>query len=164
MVLSEVSTQWLEFDAQFCPGALLPHTELRGVGIVSAVEHVSVMAGGRFDEDQLFVFPVDGDGRIDVDEAQGLIDRIFNEIQDPSDIENRGEDPLFVASVMLEVNITCSGSAPASSATCARACSIIRRAARPSVCTLDALPLRSSAPSIASRASGRSGELALWSR
>ncbi len=106
MVLSEISTQWLEFNAQFCPGALLPHTELRGVGIVSAVEHASVMAGGRFDEEQLFIFPVDGDGRIDVDEAQGLIDRIFNEIQDPADIENRGDDPLFVASVMLANNET----------------------------------------------------------
>ena len=106
MVLSEISTQWLEFDAGFCPGALMPHTELRGVGIVSAVEHASVMAGGRFDEDQLFIFPVDRHGRIDLDEAQALIDRIFNEIRDPSDIENRGDDPLFVASVMLANNET----------------------------------------------------------
>ena len=51
----------------------------------------------------------------------------------------------MLASVPPEVKTTSRGSAPTSAATCSRACSIRRRAARPSACTEDGLPTTSSA-------------------
>jgi hypothetical protein len=70
----------------------------------------------------------------------------------------------MLASVPPEVNTTPRGSAPTSAATSSRACSIRRRAARPSTWMEDALPVVSSAASAAARASCRSGALAFQSR
>ena len=65
------------------------------------------------------------------------------------------------ASVAPEVKITSAPSAPSAAATCARAFSTAARAARPSAWTLDGLPTISIAASIAARASGRIGAVAL---
>jgi len=46
----------------------------------------------------------------------------------------------LLASVPQPVKTTCAGAAPASAATCARACSTAMRAARPKRCTLAGLP------------------------
>jgi hypothetical protein len=65
------------------------------------------------------------------------------------------------ASVAPLVNTTSAGAAPISAATSARACSTSARARAPSRWALDGLPTTSSAAVMASRASGRSGALAL---
>ena len=68
-------------------------------------------------------------------------------------------------SVPPEVNTTSSGSAPISAATWARASSTAARAFRPAAWMLDGLAHASaSARPIASRTSGSSGAVALWSR
>ncbi len=68
------------------------------------------------------------------------------------------------ASVPPEVNTTCSGGRPTSAATRARAASRRPRAARPAACTDDGLPTARAASAMASRAAGRTGVVALWSR
>jgi hypothetical protein len=69
------------------------------------------------------------------------------------------------ASVAPLVNTISRGAAPTRAATSARARSTAVRIAAPSRCALDGLPTPpSSAATIAARASGRSGALALWSR
>ena len=75
-----------------------------------------------------------------------------------------GESASAFASVPPEVKMTLRGSAPTSAATSPRACSISRRAARPSPCTEDGLPVSSSAAVMAARAAGRSGAVAFQSR
>ena len=75
-----------------------------------------------------------------------------------------GDSASMLASVPPEVKTTLRGSAPTSAATCSRASSIRRRAARPSAWTEEGLPQTSSAATIAARASGRSGAVAFQSR
>jgi hypothetical protein len=65
------------------------------------------------------------------------------------------------ASVAPLVKTISLGAAPMVAATCSRASSIIRRAARPKPCTEDGLPVRPSAARTTSAASGRMGTLAL---
>src|SRR4051812_50117060 len=60
--------------------------------------------------------------------------------------------------------MTLRGSALISAATSPRACSTSLRAARPSPCTEEGLPHKSSAARAASRAAGRSGAVAFQSR
>ena len=75
-----------------------------------------------------------------------------------------GASANVLASVPPEVNTTLRGCAPTSAATCSRASSISRCAARPSPWTEDGLPLTSSAASAAARASLRSGAVAFQSK
>ena len=70
----------------------------------------------------------------------------------------------LLASVPPLVKITLRGAAPASPATSRRAPSIMARARRPSAWTEEALPMSAIASSAASRALGRNGAVALWSR
>ncbi len=71
---------------------------------------------------------------------------------------------VLAASVALETKVTDRAAAPQRPPTSARAFSTISRAARPSAWTEEGLPPASIAASTAARASGRSGEVALWSR
>jgi hypothetical protein len=68
------------------------------------------------------------------------------------------------ASVPPDVNTRFAGSAPNRVASDSRASSRIRRAARPAPCTDDGFPVTAMAASMAARASGRSGSVALASR
>jgi hypothetical protein len=79
----------------------------------------------------------------------------------PSPPPNSGLSAAFAASVPPETNVTQRDATPASRATSLRASSTIRRAARPSAWTEEGLPVVSIAASAASRASGRSGAVAL---
>ncbi len=72
-----------------------------------------------------------------------------------------GVSSVVAASVAPEVNTTCSGAPLTSAATARREASTMRRAARPSAWTEEALAAMSKAASIASRAAGSSGALAL---
>ena len=73
----------------------------------------------------------------------------------------RGKSEQQLASVPPLVKITSSGAAPTSSATLIRAASIAARAALPSSCTEDGLPIEIKRATSASRTSGRSGAVAL---
>ena len=72
-----------------------------------------------------------------------------------------GVSTVSFASVPPPVNVTSLASPPTSRAISLRAVSIRRRASRPSPCTDEALPTAASASTIAARASGRSGAVAL---
>ncbi len=65
------------------------------------------------------------------------------------------------ASVPPLVNTICAGATPTNAATASRPFSTSRRAARPKPWTEDGLPVTDSAATMASRASGRIGAVAL---
>lgn len=69
-----------------------------------------------------------------------------------------------LASVPEAVSTTSSRRAPMSAATSSRDSSIARRASRPGRWAEDGLPCQSSHETTASRTSGRSGVVALWSK
>ena len=75
-----------------------------------------------------------------------------------------GDRASMFASVPPEVKNTSAGRADTSTATCSRAASTSRRAARPSACTEDGLPATARASTKARRASGRNGAVAFQSR
>ena len=87
------------------------------------------------------------------------------------DNSSSGESASATASVAPLVKITAAGSAPTSAAIAAdrwvtdgNKSATRARAARPSAWIEEALPVSAKAAAIAARASGRSGEVALWSR
>lgn len=65
---TEANASVLTPDVQYA-GNPRPATRL----FMSAVEHASVLAGGRFAEDARTVIPVDGEGRVDLDALRGLL-------------------------------------------------------------------------------------------
>ena len=67
-------------------------------------------------------------------------------------------------SVPPPVNRTSDGRAPSAAARRSRACSAVRRAARPLACSEEALPTRPSCSVIAASTSGSTGVVAAWSR
>ncbi len=69
-----------------------------------------------------------------------------------------------LASVPPLVKITVEAGAAIKAATSALACSTRARAARPAACTDEGFPPSSSARATAAAASGRTGDVALWSR
>ena len=71
---------------------------------------------------------------------------------------------MLLASLPPLVKTTMGAITPMARATAARESSSSLRAARPSAWTEEALPETSIAASMAARAAGRSGEVALWSR
>ena len=75
-----------------------------------------------------------------------------------------GDSASILASVPLEVKITSAGRAATSCATSSRARSIMCRAARPSACTEEGLPVSAKASRKARSASGRNGAVAFQSR
>ena len=79
----------------------------------------------------------------------------------PRPAPKNGLSAEFAASVPPETKVTQRELTPAKRATSLLASSTIRRAARPSACTEDGLPVVSIAASAASRASGRNGAVAL---
>ena len=82
----------------------------------------------------------------------------------PAPAPARPKRARLFASVPPEVKTTSAGSAPRMRATVSRARSQARRAARPAACRLSGLPPASQCGRIASRTSGSSGDVALWSR
>jgi len=70
----------------------------------------------------------------------------------------------MLASVPPEVNTTSREVTPTRAATCSRAVSTSRRAARPAAWTDDGLPVTPTAAIMAACASGRSGAVAFQSR
>jgi cysteine desulfurase len=77
--------------------------ETQALCFISAIEHPSVIAGGRFRADNIRHIPVDGDGVVDIDAFVALLDDHGFEKRAAIDAD---KTPLYVVSITLANNET----------------------------------------------------------